>query len=455
MLARDQLARILGPPVAGLVAGLSVPSGPDGKLVFAVGVTALLAGFQAVRDANRISLADRWLSEVRQGNAASPPLPRLAPDSFDHLVSSFAGLSEWQEGKVRRLRFERDRLEAILATLEEAVLVLDPAGEVLRVNAPVYELLGLDESLEPVGMRLQDLCRTPALLSLLAGALAAGEPAGGEVEVMADEARLFAVAIRPTADATAWVLVLRDLTAQRRLEQMRTNFVANVSHELQTPLTAIKGFAETLLGGTVEDPAALRRYLGIIDRHAERVGRLIGDLLALSDLELGRMPVVARPMRLGAVLDDVMDLLGDSARTRQVALVRAQGPDPVVMGDSDRLVQVFTNLVDNAIKYTPGGGQVEVRVQIPEGIPIAEVRVADSGVGIPEADLPHLAERFYRVDQARSREAGGTGLGLSIVRHIVLAHDGELSFESRVGVGTTVAVRLPLASEGEQSAPAV
>lgn len=455
MLARDQLARLLVPPVAGLVVGLSVPLGPDGKLVFAVGVTALLAGFQAFRDANRISLADRWLSEVRQGNAASPPLPRLAPDSLDHLVSSFAQLSEWQDGKVQRLRFERDRLEAILATLEEAVLVLDPAGEVLRVNAPVYELLGLDESLEPVGMRLQDLCRTPALLSLLADALAAGEPAAGEVEVMADQARLFAVAIRPTADATAWVLVLRDLTAQRRLEQMRTNFVANVSHELQTPLTAIKGFAETLLGGTVEDPAALRRYLGIIDRHAERVGRLIGDLLALSDLELGRMPVVARPMRLGVVLEDVMDLLGDSARARQVELVRAQGPDPVVMGDSDRLVQVFTNLVDNAIKYTPAGGQVAIRVQMPEGIRIAEVRVADSGVGIPEADLPHLAERFYRVDQARSREAGGTGLGLSIVRHIVLAHDGELSFESRVGVGTTVAVRLPLASEGEQSAPVV
>lgn len=444
MFRREQIARLVLAAVAGGLVGLLAPGPAWLAPVLAAIVAAIVGGMQASGDARRVALARRWLSRLRRGKPASPPLPRGAPDALDDLLGSFAQFSDRQDDKVRRFRFERDRLEAILAAMEEAVVVLDPAGRVLRANAQVGELLGLADSLEPVGLLLQDLCREPALLALLSDALAAGTSAAGEIEVQSDESRRLGVAIRPTADRSAWVLVLRDLTAQRRLEQMRTDFVANVSHELQTPLTAIKGFAETLLEGALEDPQALRRYLGIIDRHAERVGRLISDLLVLSDLELGRIPVDASPVRLGAVLEDVTDLLGDAAEQRGVVLQRASGPDLMVLGDADRLVQVFTNLVDNGIKYTPAGGSVEISVRAPaeEGDPVAVV-VADSGVGIPEADLPRLAERFYRVDKARSREAGGTGLGLSIVRHIVLAHGGELSFESRVGAGTTVSVSLP------------
>jgi two-component system phosphate regulon sensor histidine kinase PhoR len=251
-------------------------------------------------------------------------------------------------------------------------------------------------------------------------------------------------------EAFGFVLVLHDVTELRRLEVIRRDFVANVSHELRTPLTAIKGYAETLLGSAGDDRETARRFLAIIDRHSERLGRLIDDLLTLSDLELGRTPMRLNAVTVGSAVDDVLQIFAKPV-ARAGVRVEAQVATslPPVHADGDRLRQVLINLVDNAIKYTAVGGQVLVRAMPAAGTEHAgmvEIAIEDSGIGIPAQDLPRLTERFFRVDKARSRELGGTGLGLAIVKHIVQAHGGSLAISSALGQGTTVRVFFPAAT---------
>jgi two-component system phosphate regulon sensor histidine kinase PhoR len=241
-------------------------------------------------------------------------------------------------------------------------------------------------------------------------------------------------------------MVLHDVTALRRLERVRTEFVANVSHELRTPLTAIQGYLETLLGGALEEREHARRFLEIAFRHTERLGRLLNDLTDLSNIELGKVSLRLEPTRFGDVLASVLDIVRPKAEAGRVGLIPDVEPrDLGVHADHDRLAQILINLVDNAVKYTAEGGWVTVRARLLDTGRV-EVRVRDTGVGIPRADLPRITERFYRVDKARSRELGGTGLGLAIVKHLVLAHGGELAIDSVEGEGTTV--RFTLASSG-------
>jgi two-component system, OmpR family, phosphate regulon sensor histidine kinase PhoR len=242
------------------------------------------------------------------------------------------------------------------------------------------------------------------------------------------------------------VLVLHDVSELRRLETVRRDFVANVSHELRTPLTAIKGYAETLLGPAGESRETALQFLQVIDRHSERLGRLIDDLLTLSDLEFGRTPLRLRAIPVHPVIDDVVQILGERAVQGGLTLTTAVAPDTSdAHADGDRLRQVLIDLVDNAIKYTPEGGRVTIdaRPATLDGHPAVDLAVADTGIGIPSQDVPRLTERFFRVDRARSRELGGTGLGLAIVKHIVQAHGGRLTIESVLGQGTTVRVTLP------------
>ena len=221
--------------------------------------------------------------------------------------------------------------------------------------------------------------------------------------------------------------------------------MGNVSHELRTPLTAIHGYVETLLGGALEEPENARKFLEIVHRQTERLGRLINDLTDLSNIELGKASLHLAPTRLDEVVDSVLGVIAPRARAGEVT-VRTEVPAtlPLVKADHDRLAQILINLVDNAVKYTPDRGVVTVRGSEAPGKTVS-VSVEDTGVGIPSADLPRITERFYRVDKARSRELAGTGLGLAIVKHLVLAHGGELHIESEIGRGTTVRFTLPVA----------
>jgi two-component system phosphate regulon sensor histidine kinase PhoR len=218
--------------------------------------------------------------------------------------------------------------------------------------------------------------------------------------------------------------------------------VANVSHEIRTPLTAIHGYIETLLDGALEEPEHARRFLEIAHRHTERLGRLVDDLTDLSNIELGRVTLRTEPVRVAEVIESVLAVMSHRAEQGAVRLGSELAEGLTVTADRDRLSQILINLVDNAVKYTPAGGQVTVRAtSLPEGM--AEITVVDTGIGIPPGDLPRITERFYRVDRARSRELGGTGLGLAIVKHLVTAHGGQLRIESQPGRGTAIHVTLP------------
>ena len=384
-----------------------------------------------------------WSYRIRAGERVSPPLPARVPDALDRLTEELGEMASELRAGIVRLENERDRLEAILAAMVEGVIVIDGHGTILRANERVAETFGIEGGRSLAGLRLWDLTRDVEFNAVVREALSSRTPTFREVELRGAIQRHLKVTVGPTADLSAWVLVFHDVTETKRLERVRTDFVANVSHELRTPLTAIKGFAETLSSSGFDDRARAQHFVSIIDRQAERLSRLIDDLLILSDLELGKMPVRVRPTAVAPIVRDVVELLAAPAQRGGVA-VQADIDDGLqVLGDPDRLAQVVSNLLDNAIKYTPERGRVRIHGRVADGNGSVELSVEDTGAGIPAEDLPRLAERFYRVDKARIRELGGTGLGLSIVKHIVQAHGGTLRIESRVGVGTTVTVSLP------------
>jgi two-component system phosphate regulon sensor histidine kinase PhoR len=388
--------------------------------------------------------------------AAGESAPYLAPERPDDLGLLEAQLAEMARGvaaTIAELRIERERLEAILRGMVEGVVVTDLAGRIVLMNARARALLGVPLGLDDQRRPFVELARDPALADL-PRELASGAPtvtrdvtlgaSGRALQVNA--ARLRGADGRPFG----FVLVLHDVTELRRLEVMRRDFVANVSHELRTPLTAIKGYAETLLGVAGDDRETSRRFLAIIDRHSERLGRLIEDLLALSNLELGRTPLRLADLTIGPVIDDVLQILGPRAQRAGLDVVAEVAPGtPPVTADPDRFRQVLINLIENAIKYTPEGGHVRVHAAVaqdPAHAGMVEIAVIDTGIGVPAQDLPRLSERFFRVDKARSRELGGTGLGLAIVKHIMQAHGGALSIMSTIGHGTTVRVFMPIAT---------
>jgi two-component system phosphate regulon sensor histidine kinase PhoR len=247
--------------------------------------------------------------------------------------------------------------------------------------------------------------------------------------------------VRPLPSGGA-VLVLHDLTELRRLEAVRRDFVANVSHELKTPLTSISGYAETLLA-EAPDHDVTRRFLATIVSNAQRMQRLVDDLLDLSRIEAGRWQPTRTDVDVAAVARESWQALAGRAAARRIELGVDLAPDArEVYADLDALRQIFTNLMDNSLRYTPDGGRVTVTARRGDG----EVAVAvhDTGTGITSEHLPRIFERFYRADQSRSREEGGTGLGLAIVKHLVEAHGGRVSAESELGVGTTVTAFFPV-----------
>jgi len=237
--------------------------------------------------------------------------------------------------------------------------------------------------------------------------------------------------------------VLHEITDLRRLERVRQDFVANVSHEFRTPLTAIQGFAETLLAGALEDPGNRRRFVEIIREHATRLARLTEDLLKLSRIEAGQLKLEFCPVSVTQLIESCVETAQLKAVPRRLALdVRLPNELSTVRGDANSLQEVLQNLLDNALQYTPAGGKIEVSALCSDGRVV--VTVADTGIGIPQVEQERIFERFYRVDAARSREAGGTGLGLSIARHIVEAHGGRLWVESAVGEGSRFHFSIPV-----------
>jgi two-component system phosphate regulon sensor histidine kinase PhoR len=383
---------------------------------------------------------------------ASGDLERRIPIPTERELGTLARalntMAEHLQEKLADLGAEQARSAGILESMAEGLVAVDQQGRIELMNASARRIFRL--ALDAVeGRHLVEVVRHPEVMSLFQECreCAPGVVCRRELSLQTPPLDLMmeAVPLRVGAVASGTLMVIHDVTELRRLERVRQEFIANASHELRTPLTAIRGYVESLLEGAVEEPARARPFLEVIARHAERMSRLVDDLMDLSNIETGRLQLDRQPVSLRQMGEQVVALHRDVASKKGISLQFDVPPDlPAVLADRDRLQQILINLVDNAIKFTPAG-RVSLSANKVSSTRV-EVTVADTGTGIPSIDLPRITERFYRVDRGRAREQGGTGLGLSIVKHLVHAHGGELNIESELGRGTRATFTLPIAS---------
>jgi two-component system phosphate regulon sensor histidine kinase PhoR len=346
----------------------------------------------------------------------------------------------------------RARQDALLQSIIEGVLVLDESNRVKFANAAFALMFKTSGALQ--GRGLLDAVRSHELVAIVERANAEGRVVDCEIQPPGQSDCWLDVSAASVTDPDrrrlGTILVFHDVTRLKRLEQTRQEFVANVSHELRTPLSHIKSYTETLLTGAKDDPEVAGRFLETIERNACRLQLLIEDLLTISQLESGGLSIEAEPVSLRAVTSKLCEEY--RTRTESIALtLENQTPEIMVHADARRLEQVLTNLLDNALRYGAGGGRIIVSAK-PSGL-FAEICVQDFGIGLSREACERVFERFYRVDKARSREAGGTGLGLSIVKHLVQAHGGRVWVLSEPGKGAKFHFTLPLSTE-ESSATA-
>jgi len=429
--------------VGEVAAGPAIGAGLVVYLGMALLLKPLIFGIAAVQVAIEAMATDE---------RAAPEVESWAP-SVRELSIAVGRLARGVRQRLRAREEERDAERAVLAALPEPLLLLDPDRQVVRANAAAEALLG--DRL--VGLDLAGTLRHPAVLAATDAALRGGGERVVEFELTSPVERHLSARIAPlwphTAEGAAAVLVLNDHTAMTRAERLRADFVANASHELRTPLASLVGFIETLRGPAREDKAAGERFLGIMAEQAARMQRLVDDLLSLSRIEMNEHRPPTGAVDLGGLVRGVADTLEQRATSRGMRIELALPDDlPPVQGDADELVQVFQNLIDNAIKYGTPGTVIEISAAcsarvLPGARPgqraAVAIAVRDHGAGIEREHLPRLTERFYRVDPARSRELGGTGLGLAIVKHIVSHHRGLLEIQSEPGAGSVFTVQLP------------
>jgi two-component system phosphate regulon sensor histidine kinase PhoR len=381
-------------------------------------------------------------------------------------LAGAGGIYWWSRGRIERLEGElaqlkessaknRDQQQQALAqqqaqqqalfnSMVEGVLILDRDGRVRLVNSALERIFSLSNDI--CGQTIMEAFRMHPLQELINRATIDGQMIGGELELPGVENRCLHVNAVNLLDGdgrhAGMLLVTHDLTRVRQLENTRRDFVANVSHELRTPLSMIKGYVETLIDGAKDDPAVALKFLQTIEKHADRLTFLIEDLLTISKLESGQIVMNLQTVELGSVVSRVLEDLQSRADEKNIKLQNFLPEKTEVKADADRLEQVLFNLVDNAIKYGRNDGAVAVECKVVDD-KFVQLSVRDDGPGIPDEAKERVFERFYRIDRARSREAGGTGLGLSIVKHIVQSHGGEVWVESELGKGSTFCFTLP------------
>jgi two-component system phosphate regulon sensor histidine kinase PhoR len=391
---------------------------------------ALVAGRSISRPIGELVTTARAIA-----TGASPRYPRSRIPDIDALVQALRQMDRQLADRFEALRRERAETAALVDVMTEGVIAADGRGRIVTANTAARRLLGYDpgESLPD----LQQLFRVKAAREVVDAVLGGAVVKAREADL---DGSLVLMSARPLPSGGA-LLVLFDQTEIRRLEAVRRDFVANVSHELKTPLTSISGYAETILTDH-PDPATTRRFLETILGNARRMQRLVDDLLDLARIESGRWQPELEHVDVGTAIGDVWNGLAERAAGKGIALAVevADGAD-VLLVDPDALRQVLLNLVDNALRYSPPGGRITVQSRRDgDGIVLS---VSDGGPGIAGEHLPRIFERFYRADRSRSRDEGGTGLGLAIVRHLVEAHGGRVWAESERGRGTTVRCRFP------------
>jgi two-component system, OmpR family, phosphate regulon sensor histidine kinase PhoR len=413
--------------------------------LIAVGVGLVVVGvvvawYSARTVGRRVATLRRTVHRLAE--TALPSWRWTQPDDLPGLTNELNAITTRLRDRLDELTEERDRAGQILDALDDGVLLLDGAGRLLVANPAARSWFGLPDNLRP-GLPLQRVLGVPQVGALAEHAAESRAPVVGTLTVVFPEPRTLAMRAFPLADRGPTgriVVTMTDITQRRRLEVLRRDFVANASHELKTPVAAVRALAETLLTALPEDPEAGRRFAERIGREAERLDVLVRDLLDLSRVERGTLDV--EPVDLVGLAKEVVGGYADRAEERRIKLRTELEPRVSMRGDRAQLGLLLSNLVDNALRYTSAKGTVCVRLDATESR--AVLQVADTGEGIPAGELPRIFERFYRVDKARTRETGGTGLGLAIVRHVAESHGGTVRVDSELGRGSTFTVTLPV-----------
>lgn len=418
-------------------------------LLASLGSALLVSG----RGAPAISGFEESLEQVAAGRYA-PELSRESRETFEELATAFDQMTQHVRTSSREMLQDRDRLRTVINSMIEGVVAIDPAQKISLINSAACTLFNLREA-GTVGRPLWEVLRNPQIHDWVNHSLEYRERAGGELKLRTIPPRTLQVSSSPFPSEKSYssqgpsgaVLVIADVTELRRLESVRQEFFANASHELKTPLAAIKGCVETLLdGGAGEDPPIRERFLRMIDEHAERLDILVKDMLALSRIESETRTLQSHPINVRDLIRRCLSRHEQGASKRRINLAQEANTDNLqILGDEEAFEEILDNLIDNAIKYTNDGGCIVVRYRAEDNEGVIEVQ--DNGIGIPVAHLTRIFERFYRVDRHRSRDQGGTGLGLAIVKHLVQSLGGAIHVESQVNSGSTFQIRLPLSSQ--------
>ncbi len=461
------------------VLSLAMPVWDGGRVVGVLYLNASLGGvYQTLHDIRSILLGATVLALVVTGGVAfvlastitgpigaiTEKARQMASGNFDERIEvssrdeigQLGSMFNYMAKRLRRtlsdVSEEKRRLEVVLGNMADGVVAMDPEGEIMLGNPRAGEILNEDpENMQ--GQSIGDLLPGVALKSPLEETMRSGKDITlrFQLENSNRVIRAHLAAILPEVEGDlprGMVMVLQDVTEQEQAEQRSKEFVANVSHELKTPLTTVKSYIETLMGGAVHDPQVSDQFMRVVLDETDRMTRLVRDLLDLSLIDSDEMMWEEDRFSLPDLVDRACGNLAPRADARGVSLgYRGISNLPALHGDRDRIEQVLVNLITNAVEYTPEGGQVRVTWRYSDHR--VYVAVSDNGVGIPMEDLPRIFERFYRVDKARSRVSGGTGLGLSIAQEIIESHDGEIWAQSVEGEGTTIELYLPVHDEGE------
>lgn len=413
----------------------------------AVGI-ALLVMVLSLFLARRLSLPLEDLKRGARrfaGGDLSRKLPIPDTDELGSLAEALNHMAEQLEDQISTLKRQRQEQEAILSSMMEGVMAVDPEGRLITLNRAGARMLGVSVGAVQ-GMTMQEVVKDPELQWFLTRTLSSDKSIEGEVTLKTDGQRimqLLGTSLRDSAGmAMGTLIVFHDVTHVRRLESTRRDFVANVSHELKTPITSIKGFVETLLAGALKEPENAENFLLIIAKQTDRLNEIIEDLLSLSrieqDAERGQIFLTAQ--RIKGILQEAVQVCGAKAAEKAVSL-RVDCPEDLrARVNAPLLEQALVNLIDNAIKYSGPGGMVHIEAE-QIGAEVV-LRVKDQGQGIPPEHLDRIFERFYRVDPSRNRKAGGTGLGLAIVKHIAQAHGGKVTAASTPGEGSVFSLHL-------------
>ena len=352
-------------------------------------------------------------------------------------------------GDAKAQGFSGELLNSTINEMREGLVVINTDMRIVAANQAAQRLFANVES--PIERPITEITRNPAIYDAFLDGVRGTERVGVKVETRDPDRRIFDLRVVPLRGSTNGKIsgalgVFFDVTRLERLENIRQEFLSNVSHELRTPLTSIIALSETLEVGAIDDPQNNRRFLSIIQKNAARMHRLIDDILELSAIEAGNVKLHPESVRLRTLVEDSVSSLSAAATPRCIEVRNLIDPEAEVLADPHRLMQMITNLIDNAIKFNRDGGSVTIAFEPGDRDRIV---VRDTGEGIPSHHLDRLFERFYRVDRARSRELGGTGLGLAIVKHLARSHGGEVTVQSQFGEGTEFTIELPGASRAE------